>query len=115
MFQLNYAPAFVANARPYLFKWDTHSCSAEQGNQVRTLNTIEAFGVSQLLILCCNHGAYPFSAKAGHWCRMMLGRRRICVDVEIMSEHVSQKTYNWRGTPREWWGDFSSHFKAVVF
>jgi hypothetical protein len=45
--QLYIAPAFVANARPDFaagyhpaVKEDTHSCSAEQGNQVQVLNTV---------------------------------------------------------------------------
>ena len=37
------APIFVAIARPFPFGRDTQSCSAEQGNQVKNLNTVQRF------------------------------------------------------------------------
>ena len=47
----------------------------------------------KIQILCCNHGAYPFSAKAGHWCLCYWEGEGCALALKNVPEHVSLKTY----------------------
>ncbi len=70
---------------------DTHSCFAEQGNQVKNLNSVPARGSNGAPPLSCKHGAYLFFAKAGHWLKSWEGEGYATAVRPL--RHASQKTY----------------------
>lgn len=100
------APIFVAIARPFPFGRDTQSCSAEQGNQVKNLNTVQRFFLHCAVSMEC----ILFLRKQVIGAK--LRRRRMDVGGQP-PEHISQKTYKQVRTEYESIWSFVHTMKAA--